>query len=205
MPLRQDEEMESDFTSLGDAFVFVRRGNVVAEHNYAVTRRFVGSQLAGLSGAPVMLLHDDEPGAISPFAMSKFGDPLEREGELIRREIDRSTCSRLGGVFVFRDIDSCLRASSLYGWDAGTVRHGEAFGHWRRYDMQIISALQDTSLAHDRRRDLWSHYWAGQAGSSFPDWNALIGGEVSHHDPLWEWLVDGYVHFDVEDASPTSA
>lgn len=182
--------------------MFVRQGFPLAEHNYMLTRRFVGAQVAGRSGVPVMLLHDDEPGAISPFAAAKFGDPVEREGELIRRDIAPNVCSRLGGVFAFGDVDTCLRASTLYGWDLGTVRLGRAHGSWRAYDMQIVSLLQRPDLPELTRRALWHHYWSGQPGQSFDRWEQLMTGSPAYSDPVWERLIDGYVQFEQEDRSP---
>lgn len=148
---------------LGEAYVFVRTGFFLAEHNYRVTRRFVGALAGGRAdGLPVMLLPKDEPGSLSSFAVAKFDDPVEREGEVIRRGVAASQCSRLGGVFVFRDLGSWRRASSLYGWDVATVRKGRAYGSRDAYDMQVISALRMPGLSLSTRRALWRHYWAGE-------------------------------------------
>jgi hypothetical protein len=196
---RDDARVNNHPGDLGDAYVFVRADFFMAAHNYSVTRRFVG---AGFGGVPVMLLAEDEPGAISPFAMAKLDDRIEREGELIRRGVAANHCSRLGGVFVFAELGSCQRASDLYGWDLMTVRAGRAFGAWRAYDMQIVSVLRSQGLPVDTRHALWRHYWAGEPGSAFEDWGDLLFESPNHREPLWEWLVDGFVHFEPDDRSP---
>lgn len=83
--------------------MFVRTGFFLAEHNYGFTRRFVGALAGGRAeGLPVMLLPEDEPGFLSPFAAAKFNAPVEREGELIRRDAALRQCLRLGGVLLSR-------------------------------------------------------------------------------------------------------
>jgi hypothetical protein len=100
---RGDNRAVSDgLPDLGDAYVFVRTGFFLAEHNYRITRRFVGALAAGRAGGlHVMFLPEDEPGSLSPFALAKINDAVEREGELIRREAAAHQCSRLGGERVW--------------------------------------------------------------------------------------------------------
>lgn len=202
-PVREDEEMGAGLSDLGEAYVFVRTGFFLAEHNYKLTRRFVGALAGGRAeGLPVMLLPEDEPGFVSPFAAAKFSDPVEREGELIRRDAAPGQCSRLGGVFVFTDLDSCRRASSLYDWDEATVRKGRAYGTWSSYDMQVISVLRMPGLSSSTRQALWRHYWTNEPGMAFEGWDDLLTGSPDHRGPLWEWMVDGVVQFEPEDRAP---
>lgn len=195
--------MPHELPELGDAYVFVRQDFILSEHNYRFTRRFVGALVAGRAeGLQVMLLPEDQPGFVGPFAAAKFNDFLEREGELIRRDEASGRCSRLGGVFVFADLDTCRRASLLYEWDVATVRRGRAYGTWNAYDMQIISVLRMPGLPPSTRRALWRHYWTGAPGVMLQEWDDLLAGIPDHRDPLWEWMVDGYVQFEAEDRSP---
>lgn len=176
--------MSSAIPELGKAYAFVREVFFLSEHNYRCTRRFVGALVAGRAERlPVMLLPDDEPGLVAPFAAAKFDDPVEREGELIRRDEAPNRCSRLGGVFTFVNLDTCRRASSLYGWDLATVRQGRAYGTWSAYDMQIISALRMPGLPSSTRSALWRHYWKGAPGVTFQRWYDLLAeyrGMTSH-------------------------
>jgi len=195
--------MGDEISDLGDAYVFVRTGFFLADHNYRFTRRFVCALAGGgAEGLPVTLLPEDEPGFLSPFAAAKFNDPIEREGELIRRDAAAGQCSRLGGVFVFAEIGSCRRASALYGWDVATLREGRAYGTWSAYDMQVISVLRMPGLQSSMRQALWSHYWAGEPGLAFEGWDDLLAVSPDHREPLWEWMVDGFVQFEPEDRTP---
>lgn len=195
--------MADPLPALGAAYAFVRRDFGLSAHNYEFTRRFVGALAVGRAeGHPVTLLPEDENGFMAPFAVAKAGDSVEREGELIRRTLAPDKCSRLGGVFVFADRDSCERASHLYGWDLSTVRQGRAYGAWAAYDMQIVSALRMAGLSASTRMELWQHYWRGEPGASYPSWDDLLIDAAPHREPLWEWLVDGYVEFEANDRSP---
>ncbi len=181
--------------------MFVARGSFLGNHNYEVTRRFDGAMsTARAEGLTAKLLAEDPVGFMGPLAAEKIKDPVEREGEFLRRRVAPERCSRLGGVFIFADSDSCARASALYGWGLESVRHGRAYGECNAYDMQIVSAIRMPGLDASTRTALWESYWTGAPGEDVDGWDALL--PHSYRAPLWEWVVDGYVQFDSEDQSP---
>ena len=56
-----------------------------------------------------------------------------------------------------------------------------------------IAALGTPGLPKSTRDALWQHYWRGEPGSSFHGWGDLLIEAGLHQEPLWEWMVDGYV------------
>lgn len=187
-------------------YVFVRRDGI-SGHNYDLGRQFTGAQASARAArVPAMLLPDDPPGLLSPFAVAHGSDPGEREGELIRRELRPNRCSRLGGVFAFADPQACLDASLRFQWDLAEVRGGTATGSIFRLDMMISSLLLDPIIALpvDLRRRLWALYREGGNIFSTDAWHPYVNDPIRPVAPLWEYLIDGTVHFDRDDRSPFS-
>jgi hypothetical protein len=190
-----------------DAYVFVIPGSAFQQigfnHNYRFTRRFNSPSSGGLNA---MLLPDDPVrGAVSPFAYGIWtGDPgrfaMEREAELVRRHAAPERISRLDGVFFFADPESCQRVSHQWGWNLSTVRRGRAHGKADRYDMVVSSALMPPSrvAGHDARERLWRHYFSGLPGAEHAD----LPDDQRGAPPIWEYLISGYIEFEVDDSSP---
>lgn len=202
-----------------ELFVFVNFSNPITEHNFKFTKQFWSSMatcaatdpasfvpyFSGEKGVFPFLPNDNFNIPYSPFCLNSVSSyRVEYDAELFRLEVSKFSPSRLSAVYAFGDLDSCKKASAMYGWDMRTVRKFKLrldderltnITRVAKVNMEIISLARyayAVSMLQDETLDaIWKTYWSGggEIELDLPD----VAGKRNKCKSgiMWEYLIDG--------------
>lgn len=106
--------------------------------------------------------------------------------------------SRMSSCYAFGDYESCVKVSTLYGWDLSTVRKFKLVSHKdnrvAKVNMEIISleryANGVSALDPKSQEYIWESYWSGKSEIQL-ELPTIEGRKNFKSGLIWEYLIEG--------------
>lgn len=196
-------------------YVFMNPGNDVVgrvlKHNFQLSKRLISASFQSFLVSPEKYIkgefqylpfikNENSTPVPSPFVVHTIKNyALEYNLETYRMSYYPTFPSRLGALYAFADLDTCVKVSKKYGWDVKEIKKFKLFsgmqeaGQFMRIikcNMEIVSFMRSLSYEINDAEflnKLYFDYWHCLEGNV----TDLKSNEIIHIENISEYLIDG--------------